>query len=87
MRSCGPSRAAETGRGVWLLAAAVLFAALAGAYLKLEGAEVARFLRLSDWTVNDLARRGEIPSIKMGKSRRFRRDDLRAYLRERTAQR
>lgn len=50
-------------------------------------AEVARFLRLSDWTVNDLARRGEIPSVKFGRSRRFIRDDVRAYLRERTAQR
>jgi PTS system nitrogen regulatory IIA component len=47
--------------------------------------EVAAFLQLSVWTVNEHARRGEIPSFMLGRSRRFRRSDLERYIEQRIA--
>ncbi len=45
--------------------------------------EVADLLRVrADW-VYEMARRGELPSYKLGKFRRFSRADVLAWLRER----
>lgn len=41
--------------------------------------EVAQVLRLQPSTVSDLARRGEIGSLRMGRAVRFDREDVRAY--------
>ncbi len=43
--------------------------------------EVAELLRLRESTVADLARRGVLPSIKLGRARRFYREDVIAYVR------
>jgi excisionase family DNA binding protein len=42
--------------------------------------DVADMLRLKIWTVQDLARRGEIPSFKIGKSRRYLRSEIEQYI-------
>lgn len=42
--------------------------------------EVADFLRLRPSTVADLARRGELPSIKLGRHRRYLQTDVIAYV-------
>lgn len=42
--------------------------------------EVAEYLRLKPSTVDDLARRGEIPSVRFGRSRRYKRSDIVAYV-------
>ncbi len=50
--------------------------------------EVAEMLRLRPSTVHDYARRGLLPSIRLGRSRRFVRVDVEAeILRQRQAQR
>jgi len=46
----------------------------------LTAREVAGLLRLRESTVGDLARRGELPSVKLGRHRRFVRDDVFAYI-------
>jgi len=43
--------------------------------------EVGALLRLRPSTVADLARRGELPSVKLGRARRYLRADVLAYLR------
>ena len=50
----------------------------------LTARQVADLLQLNHKTVYDLARRGEIPSIKVGGSRRFPRRKLLEALREQT---
>lgn len=45
--------------------------------------QVAEFLQVHVNTVYDLAKRGEIPSFKIGGSRRFDPVELRAYLERR----
>jgi excisionase family DNA binding protein len=42
--------------------------------------EVAGLLRLRPSTVADLARRGDLPSVKLGRHRRYLRDDVMAYV-------
>jgi len=42
--------------------------------------EVANYLRLTPETVRMMARQSKIPSIKMGRSYRFRSEDIRAWL-------
>ena len=42
--------------------------------------EAARYLRLSRAKVYSMAARGEVPSVKMGRSVRVRRDRLDAWL-------
>jgi excisionase family DNA binding protein len=49
--------------------------------------DVADLLRLKVWTVQDLARRGEIPSFKIGKSRRYLRSEIEQYIRAQIAKR
>jgi excisionase family DNA binding protein len=49
----------------------------------LTGSEVAGLLRLRPSTVADLARRGELPSIKLGRHRRYVRDDVAAFVQAR----
>jgi len=50
----------------------------------LTTAEVAKFLKVSEATVSRLAKRGQLPAIKVGKGRRsfkrFRKSDLEAFL-------
>lgn len=42
--------------------------------------ETAGFLRLRKSTVADLARRGDLPSIKLGRHRRYLQSDVIAYV-------
>lgn len=49
--------------------------------------DVADLLRVKVWTVQDLARRGEIPSFRIGKSRRYLRSEIEQYIREQIAKR
>lgn len=42
--------------------------------------EVADFLRLRPSTVADLARRGDLPSIRLGRHRRYLQSDVIAYV-------
>lgn len=44
--------------------------------------EVADFLRLRPSTVADLARRGDLPSIKLGRHRRYLQSDVIAYVQQ-----
>ena len=53
----------------------------------LTAQDVADLLRLKIWTVQDLARRGEIPSFKIGKTRRFLRAEIESYIRAQVAKR
>lgn len=46
----------------------------------MTSAEVAKLLRLPRTTVEDYARRGVIPSIQLGKHRRFVRSDVAATI-------
>jgi len=46
----------------------------------LTAKEVARILHLSRSMVYKLAFRGDLPSLKIGSARRFRRHDLQRYL-------
>ena len=46
----------------------------------LDVREVARLLKVSISTVERLTRRGELPSVKFGRSRRYFRRDVMAYL-------
>jgi excisionase family DNA binding protein len=46
----------------------------------LDVREVARLLKVSVSTVERLTRRGELPSVKFGRSRRYFRADVMAYL-------
>jgi putative molybdopterin biosynthesis protein len=52
----------------------------------LTAQDVADILRLKVWTVNDLARRGEIPSFRVGKARRFLRSAVEDYIRAQVAE-
>lgn len=45
--------------------------------------EVAELLKVSAWTVRRLQRQRKIPFVKVGRSVRFRRSDLAAYLERR----
>ena len=49
--------------------------------------EVVEMLRLSQSTVKKKAARGEIPSVKMGRARRFRQEDIFRYISDHTRQR
>jgi excisionase family DNA binding protein len=42
--------------------------------------EVAQLLRLRPSTVADLARRGDLPSVKLGRHRRYVREDVMSYI-------
>lgn len=42
--------------------------------------EVAKYLRLTPQTIRSMARQAKIPSIKMGRSYRFRVDDIQNWL-------
>jgi PTS system nitrogen regulatory IIA component len=42
--------------------------------------DVAKVLQLANSTIYKYAEDGKIPSIKVGKSRRFLRDDIQSYL-------
>jgi len=42
----------------------------------LTAEQVAEFLRLSTWQIYELARRGEIPHVRIGRVVRFRSDTL-----------
>jgi excisionase family DNA binding protein len=46
----------------------------------LDVREVARLLKVSVSTVERMTRRGELPSVKFGRSRRYFRRDVMAYL-------
>jgi excisionase family DNA binding protein len=46
----------------------------------LKREEVAGILRVQPSTVDALARRGDMPSIRLGRHRRFVRDDVFAYV-------
>jgi excisionase family DNA binding protein len=46
----------------------------------LTAEEVAQLLQLRPSTVHDMARRGALPSLMLGKHRRFHRDDVTAYI-------
>jgi excisionase family DNA binding protein len=46
----------------------------------MTGAEIAALLRMKRSTVEDYARRGLLPSIKLGRHRRFVRSDVEAAL-------
>lgn len=45
--------------------------------------EVANMLRIKPSTVADFARRGDLPSIKLGKHRRYVKSDVAAYVNRR----
>jgi excisionase family DNA binding protein len=42
--------------------------------------EVAELLRLRPSTVSEFARRGELPSVKLGRHRRYVREDVIAFV-------
>jgi PTS system nitrogen regulatory IIA component len=42
--------------------------------------DVAKLLQLSNSTIYKYAEDGKIPSVKVGKSRRFLQDDIQSYL-------
>ncbi|MBN2147904.1 MAG: helix-turn-helix domain-containing protein [Anaerolineales bacterium] len=44
--------------------------------------EVARYLRLQPGTVRGMARRGELPVVKVGRRWRFKRSQIESWLRE-----
>jgi excisionase family DNA binding protein len=46
----------------------------------MTSAEIAELLRMNRSTVEDYARRGRLPSIKLGRHRRFIRSDVQAAL-------
>lgn len=46
----------------------------------LKVADVAKYLRLTPETVRTMARQSKIPSIKMGRTYRFRSNDIDAWL-------
>lgn len=48
--------------------------------------DLAKFLRVSDATVAVLLKTGDIPSFRVGGSRRILREDLDAYIGRRTSQ-
>ncbi len=48
--------------------------------------ESAKYLRLAPVTIYRLARRGELPAVKCGRSWRFHRDQLEQWLRAKTVQ-
>ena len=50
--------------------------------LVLTTEEAAEFLKLTPFTVRDYARRGVLPSRKVGKAWRFYKPDLLAWLRD-----
>jgi excisionase family DNA binding protein len=50
--------------------------------LVLTTVEAAEFLKLTPFTVRDYARRGILPSRKVGKGWRFYKPDLLAWLRD-----
>lgn len=52
----------------------------------IEAAEAAEILGLSTWTVYALARRGEIPHVRVGRRLLFRRATLLAWLEAREAE-
>ena len=52
----------------------------------IEAREAAEIIGLSEWTVYDLARRREIPHIRLGRRVLFRRTTLLSWLSEREAQ-
>ena len=52
----------------------------AGERLLLTEPEAARLLSLSPRTLWGLAERGEVPSIKIGRAKRYRLSDLQAYV-------
>lgn len=43
--------------------------------------EAAAYVRLSTFTVRRLAKQGVLPSAKIGRAYRFKRDDIDSYLR------
>jgi excisionase family DNA binding protein len=42
--------------------------------------EVAALLRLRPSTVDDMARRGDLPSIRLGRHRRYLRSDIEEFI-------
>lgn len=48
--------------------------------------EVGAFLRLKPSTIADLAVRGDIPSMKIGRARRYVRKDIEAFIERRSEQ-
>lgn len=48
----------------------------------LTPAEAAHFLNLRRSTLDDYARRGIVPSVRLGRHRRFRRSDLERFLQD-----
>ncbi len=46
--------------------------------------EVAQYLRLEPGTVRAMARRGELPAVKVGRMWRFKQASLQEYLKERS---
>jgi excisionase family DNA binding protein len=48
--------------------------------------EVAQYLRLSEAKVYEMARNGSIPAFRIGKSWRFQRDSLMAWIRRGTGE-
>jgi excisionase family DNA binding protein len=46
--------------------------------------DVAAYLRLEVETIRSMARRGELPAIKVGRVWRFRREQIQSWLQEKT---
>jgi excisionase family DNA binding protein len=46
----------------------------------ITAAEAAEYLKLAEGTVRNMARLGEIPSVTFGRSRRFTREALHAWV-------
>ncbi len=42
--------------------------------------ELAKILQVTDMTIYRLVRRGELPCYNIGRAKRFRRDDVEAFL-------
>lgn len=42
--------------------------------------ETAKFLQISAFTVQQMARRGELPSVKIGRFRRYEPTEIRRYV-------
>lgn len=44
--------------------------------------DVAEFLKVSTWTVNELARKGSLPHFGVGRNRRFLKEDIEGWIKK-----
>ena len=50
-------------------------------------ADVAKYLQMNPWVIRTMAKQGKIPSLKIGRRYRFRRQDIEEFLKPKTLDR